>query len=348
MMKKNAFTKYICCIRSMHMHPSLYAEMMERLGMQDTQIPERPQKTESAGWIRFQRIAAAAVCLILCVTVGWFAFTLHEDMRQMPVSPSQDTAEPYDPVDLSGIISRAMEQTKFDTYTDPDNAVSWFYHYANQQQDGLRSIMDGVGDPRNLQNYMLGPYIRSACEQIGIVQCFQRFRAEDAEQLRVIHFQFTEDRCLYALIANLSDETQRLDCGNVRFSYYAAGEKTGAEQSEVLQFHLPEYPHGWLAPYLAGTVDASIAEIPPHSVLELCAVLPENTEIDPTRTPHIEFDSSYDDSHSAVSAGVGANWQEPDLPRTEENRLLQIMKDAYDESDTAKRISKQQYNIPSD
>ena len=347
-MKKQEFANYIRIVRSKHMPSSMYAEMMERLGVQDIRRPEEHSKTEHTGWNRFQHIAAIAVCLVLCAAVGWFTVFLHQNMRQMPVSPSQDTAEPYDPVDLSGIISHAMELTKFDTYTDPDNAVSWFYHYANKQQDGLRSIMDGVGDPHNLQNYMLGSYIRSACEQIGIVQCFQRFRAEDAEQLRVIHFQFTENRRLYALIANLSDETQRLDCGNVRFSYYAAGEKTGAEQSEVLQFHLPEYPHGWLAPYLAGTVDAGIAEIPPHSVLELCAVLPENTEIDPTRTPHIEFDSSNDDSHSAVSAGVGANWQEPDLSRTEENRLLRILADAFEESDTAKRISWQEYHIPAE
>ena len=348
MMKKNAFTNYICCIRSMHMHPSLYTEMMERLGMQDTQIPERPQKTESAGWIWFQRIAAAAVCLILCVTVGWFAFTLHEDMRHMPVSPPETNTELYEPVDLSGIISRAMEQTKFDTYTDPDNAVSWFYHYANQQQDGLRSIMDGVKDPHNRQNYIIGSYIRSCCEQIGIVQCFQRFQPKETEKLQVIHYQVTEDRRLYALIANLSDETQQLDCGNVRFSYYTAGGETGKEKSVGLQFHLPEYPHGWLTPYLSGTVDSDIAEIPAHSVLELCALLPETAEIAPMPTPHIIFYAPYDGVEPVIADGISVNWQEPDLPRTEENRLLQIMKDAYDESDTAKRISWQEYHIPAE
>ena len=338
-MKKQEFANYIRVVRSKHMPSSMYAEMMERLGVQDIQKPQTHYKTDSIGWTRFQRIAAVAVCLILFVSVGRFAVTLYEDMSLKPVSKPDTNAEPYDPVDLSEKITGAMKSVEYGTYTDPDNAIRWFYHYANQQQDGLRSIAERVGDPHNLQNYMLGPYIRSACEQIGIVQCFQRFRSKKAQDLRAIYYQYTADRRLYALIANMSDETQQLDCGNVCFSYYTAGEKTGAEQSTALQFHLPEYPHGWLTPYLSGTVDSDVAEIPPHSVLELCALLPENIEIDPARTPHIEFYSPYDDSHSVISAGVGANWQEPDLSRTEENQLLKLLKDAYDESEAAKRIS---------
>ena len=347
-MKKQEFANYIRIVRSKHMPSSMYAEMMERLGVQDIRKAEEHHKTESLGWNRFQHIAALAVCLVLFVAVGWFAVKLHKDMQQMPVSPQETNTEPYEPVDISDIISRAMESSKHDTYSDIDNATSWFSKYVKEQQDGLRSIINGVKDPHNRQNYIIGPYIRSCCEQIGIVQCFQRFQPKETETLQVIHYQVTEDRRLYALIANLSDETQQLDCGNVRFSYYTAGEKTGAEQSEVLQFYLPEYPHGWLAPYLSGTVDSDIAEIPAHSVLELCALLPETAEIAPMPTPHITFYAPYDGVEPVIADGISVNWQEPDLPRTEENKLLQIMKDAYDESDTAKRISKQQYNIPSD
>ena len=342
-MKKQEFANYIRIVRSKHMPSSMYAEMMERLGVQDIRKAEEHHKTESLGWNRFQHIAALAVCLVLFVAVGWFAVKLHKDMQQMPVSPPQDTAEPYDPVDLSGIISHAMEQTKFDTYTDPDNAVSWFYYYANKQQDGLRSIMDGVGDPRNLQNYMLGAYIRSACEQIGIVQCFQRFRAENDERLRVIHYQYTAEGTLYALIANMSDETQMLDCDHVPFYY------TGEENCPELHFRLPEYPHSWLAPYLSGTVSAengNIAEIPPHSVLELCAVLADTQAMDPARTPRIAFYQPYDHVHPVISDGVSINWQKPDLPRIEETRLLRALEKEYEESETAKRIAWQQYGIP--
>lgn len=347
-MKKQEFANYIRIVRSKHMPSSMYAEMMERLGVQDIQKPQTHYKTESLGWNRFQHIAALAVCLVLFVAVGWFAVKLHKDMQQMSVSPQETNTEPYEPVDISDIISRAMESSKHDTYSDIDNAIGWFSKYVKEQQNGLRSIVDRVGDPHNLQNYMLGPYIRSACEQIGIVQCFQRFQPKETEKLQVIHYQVTEDRRLYALIANLSDETQQLNCENVRFSYYAVGDEANEERSTELQFHLPEYPHSWLAPYLSGTVDTGIAEIPAHSVLELCAVLPETMEIAPMPTPHITFYAPYDGLEPVIADGISVNWQEPDLPRTEENKLLKMLKDAYDESETAKRISKQQYNIPSD
>lgn len=339
-MKKKALTPYIRCVRSMHMRSALYAEMMDTLGVSEQPEPVVQAKKESAGWLRFQRIAAVSVCLILCVTLGWFAFTVHENIRQMPVSPREQSAELYD---LNVRISRAMKSAEYGTYSDPDNAVSWFAYHVKEQQDGLRSIMDKMGDPHNFQNYMLGPYIRSACEQIGIVKRFQSFQPENDERLRVIHYQYTAEGTLYALIANMSDETQMLDCDHVPFYY------TGEENCLELHFRLPEYPHSWLAPYLSGTVSAengNIAEIPPHSVLELCAVLADTQAMDPARTPRIAFYQPYDHVHPVISDGVSINWQKPDLPRNEETRLLRALEKEYEESETAQRIAWQKYGIP--
>lgn len=329
-MKNEMMSRYISCFQAIHMPVQRRTEMLQLLQKEDIAEQVSVHRHRNEKPVIYSRAAAFAICMILCVTIGWFVYLLHEHIPMQTAKHSSDTLlektqteirNQTESVNLSGYIERGMIDKQIVHGLNTEDIWNSFRRSVERQNEALSAMENGQD--------MMEKYLKEACQQVVLLEECKNSKTDDtylnwyekekANPLLILNAEYTADRTLYLLMVNTGNTEITLDCSKV-WIHSSFGEQS-PENYAYLPLIVPHEQHSCLTPYLNGTVnhDAENAQIPAHGAIELCCVLPEQMRFAYQFAPAIKL---FSPDGELLYEPIDTDFSAPAISRREENEIV--------------------------